>query len=70
MLYSGTTSDDSLIITTLKPSAVQRVSWNPQEVNQTGTNMMSKMTWLGQGTCMYRWMASMKSWCGNESLRE
>ncbi|CAO3677866.1 unnamed protein product [Umbelopsis vinacea] len=46
----GTTSDDSLIITTLKPSAVQRVSWNPQEVNQTGTNMMSKMTWLGQGT--------------------
>ncbi|GAB5586829.1 WD40 repeat protein [Umbelopsis nana] len=44
----GTTSDDSLIITTLKPAAVQRVSWNPQEVNQTGTNMVSKMWWLGQ----------------------
>ncbi|KAG2184987.1 hypothetical protein INT43_000900, partial [Umbelopsis isabellina] len=44
----GTTSDDSLIIATSKPSAVQRVSWNPQEVNQTGTNMVSKMSWLGE----------------------
>ncbi|CAO3657743.1 unnamed protein product [Umbelopsis ramanniana] len=42
----GTSSEDSLIITTVKPTAVQRVSWNPQEVSQTGTNMVSKMAWI------------------------
>lgn len=49
--YSGTSSEDSLIITTVKPTAVQRVSWNPQEVSQTGTNMVSKMAWIRPETC-------------------
>ncbi|KAG2181824.1 hypothetical protein INT44_008640 [Umbelopsis vinacea] len=46
----GTSSEDSLIITTMKPTAVQRVSWNPQEVSQTGTNMVSKMAWIRPDT--------------------
>lgn len=40
---SGTSSDDTLIIATQKPAAIQCISWNPHEVNSTQTAVQSKL---------------------------
>lgn len=40
---SGATSDDTLIIATQTPAAVQCISWNPHEVNATQTAVQSKL---------------------------
>ncbi|KAI9489868.1 RIC1-domain-containing protein [Zychaea mexicana] len=39
----GTSSDDTLIIATQKPAAIQCISWNPHEVNSTQTAVQSKL---------------------------
>ncbi|ORY97505.1 RIC1-domain-containing protein [Syncephalastrum racemosum] len=39
----GTSSDDTLIIATEKPAAIQCISWNPHEVNSTQTSIQHKL---------------------------
>ncbi|KAI8142660.1 RIC1-domain-containing protein [Fennellomyces sp. T-0311] len=39
----GTSSDDTLIIATQKPAAIQCISWNPHEVNSTQTAVQNKL---------------------------
>ncbi|KAL0093444.1 hypothetical protein F4703DRAFT_1829651 [Phycomyces blakesleeanus] len=39
----GTSSEDTLIIATQTPAAIQCISWNPQQVNATQTSLQSRM---------------------------
>ncbi|KAI9317719.1 RIC1-domain-containing protein [Dichotomocladium elegans] len=39
----GTSSDDTLIIATEKPAAIQCISWNPHETHSTQTSLQSKL---------------------------
>jgi hypothetical protein len=41
--FSGTSSDDTLIIATKSPSAIQCISWNPQQVNSTQTSVINRL---------------------------
>lgn len=40
---SGTSSDDTLIIATKSPAAIQSISWNPQQVNATQTSVLNRL---------------------------
>lgn len=40
---SGSSSDDTLIIATRSPSAIQCISWNPQQVNATKTSVLNRL---------------------------
>ncbi|KAI9028097.1 RIC1-domain-containing protein [Phycomyces nitens] len=42
-IVCGTSSDDTLIIATQTPAAIQCISWNPQQVNATQTSLQSRM---------------------------
>ncbi|CEP10533.1 hypothetical protein [Parasitella parasitica] len=39
----GTSSDDTLIIATKLPAAIQSLSWNPQQVNATQTAVLNRL---------------------------
>ncbi|CAO0800336.1 unnamed protein product [Mucor circinelloides] len=39
----GTSSDDTLIIATKSPAAIQSISWNPQQVNATQTSVLNRL---------------------------
>lgn len=41
--FSGSSSDDTLIIATRAPSAIQCISWNPQQVNATKTSVLNRL---------------------------
>jgi hypothetical protein len=41
--YSGTCSDDTVILATNSPPAIQSISWNPQQANATQTALLSKL---------------------------
>lgn len=40
---SGSSSDDTLIIATRSPAAIQCISWNPQQVNATKTSVLNRL---------------------------
>lgn len=48
--YSGTSSDDTLIIATQRPAAIQCISWNPHEVNSTQTSVQNKLGFFIQSS--------------------
>ncbi|OAD01955.1 hypothetical protein MUCCIDRAFT_144086 [Mucor lusitanicus CBS 277.49] len=39
----GTSSDDTLIIATKSPAAIQAISWNPQQVSATQTSVLNRL---------------------------
>lgn len=41
--YSAASSDDTLIVATKSPAAVQCISWNPQQVSATQTSVLNKL---------------------------
>lgn len=43
---SGTSSDDTLIIATQEPIAIQCIAWNPHEVHATQTAILSSLNIL------------------------
>ncbi|KAJ8656341.1 hypothetical protein O0I10_007906 [Lichtheimia ornata] len=46
----GTSSDDTLIIATQRPAAIQCISWNPHEVNSTQTSVQNKLGFFVQSS--------------------
>lgn len=52
--YSGTSLDDTLVIATCSPPAIQCISWNPQQANATQSSLLSKIDFFdSNGTHAY-----------------
>ncbi|GAA5814889.1 hypothetical protein MFLAVUS_008392 [Mucor flavus] len=68
----GSSSDDTLIIATRSPAAIQCISWNPQQVNATKTSVLNRLGIMENdetelvSTILYDKIMNISIWISNE----